>query len=667
MTLLLFCFLCLNEIFSDFILAKATEDSWEVLERNVLLLLDISGSMNEPIEYRDLKVEVKAGQELTRREIATEWAQNICATLAGSDILFSTGFFSEYCCFLDSEKSIQVGDSKVIEQFDHIVFNGKNTNQYNALLAAEEKLEGKEGRKYIVLISDADPDPVSWNSDSEPRAHIVDGAELDYNNLNLKQYVDNIKPLAQEKKDGERKVSNENQRDVTMSPAEEEIRYINNFKNKCLELVNNKNEDYRIILVGLGKNVGLYKGLDEESDKIKCYNNQTDLENLKKVLLDDTGIDTEALKLEKDLFKEGYSFEGKEDYERCIIYMKYTGSKKKTITRGDFKLYCDGKECQIDNENYIGSKAYIYMSNLQGGKYFIDFSIGGIEMQDVDIEVQFIKECRIKMVELILVDGNRKECTGKKIDDCIFYDLEVDSKNKEYKFNRGKVSILVKTDVTKPPTGTKVTCYYKEIEDLEQVCDWDLENETGRNDISNNFEQNQTELGAKSNKIEGQWNGTLKVEAGKSYVCKAVIDTDFQEKCVSNAVCFTVPEEEPIRTSNLDLKIIDGIKGKCISAQEYITVDLSIEELKISWEERILVENGVIKENVEVIQVNERYGLCFQKEGDYILEIFNGKELSEIVQFHIENDNHDRMLVIIGIVCVLIIVTMSIYMKQKKK
>lgn len=651
---ILICILCINGLLSNLIISKAEEESWKIPDTNMLLLFDISGSMNDVIKSQESEKMEK--QEITRGKMATEWAQEICAILAGSDILFSTGFFSEYCCFLDSEKKIQAGDSSVLEPFDHIVFNGAKTNQYNALLAAEERLKEKEGRKYIILLSDGEPDPVSWDSDAKPKVCYAEIPEKDYKNLDLKPYVDYGQSKIQVKNESKPKEE---------VPSNGKIEYTNNFQNKCLELANSEKEDYMIILIGLGSEIELYGDLDKKSDKIKCYNNRTDLEELKAILLENIGIDIGVLDM------EGNSFTIDKNYGRCIIRMRYTEMEKESILKDDYKLYCtlEGKENSeeypIDNKISLATVTYLYLDSPKLGKYDVDFSNGSIE-------VQYIEERRIKKVELSLKDRKGEKCNGREKNGCIFYDLEDTIKNGQFNFEQGKIGILVETGNEEAPLETKVMCYYKEIENLDQGYDWNLEDETGikEDDITTSFdyigkeEQNKGEAQDEEKVIV--WSHDIKVEAGKSYACKVVIDTKYQKNCTSNTICFTAPEI-PMPTPTPI--IFYGKTGVLFTVEDYIKTKpvIDIERLVLVWNEKILFEKGSVKEIVEEIQVDEKASLRFQKAGTYTIEIWEEEVLREIAEFRIaessvidkilkELKGHIWIVIISGFIFIIIVI-----------
>lgn len=652
----LVCILCINSFFFNLITGKAAEENWKIPDTNMLLLFDISGSMNGLIQNQE-SGEMEE-QELTRGKMATEWAEEICAILAGSDILFSTGFFSEYCCFLGSEKKIQAGDNSALQPFDHIKFNGTKTNQYNALLAAEERLKEKEGRKYIILLSDGDPDPVSWDSDAKPKVCYAEIPEGNYDDLDLKTYVNFGHSSTQ--------VENENKpKEETSNDGKEE--YTNNFQNKCLELANNESEDYMIILIGLESDVKLYGDLDKKSDKIKCYNNWSDLKELKKLLLEDIGINIGMLDAEEN------SFIIDKNYGRCIIRMKYTGMEEGSILTEDYKLYYtpqgkdNGEEYPIDNKISLANTTYLYLDSPKLGKYNVDFSKG-------TMEVQYIEERRIKKVELSLRDKNGEKCKGEEKGGCIFYDLEEAIKNGEYNFDQGKIRILVETGNDERPIGTKVVCYWKEVENLDQGYDWNLGDETDRRekDISRQINYISEEGKQEEEKVV-VWSYDIEVEEGKTYICKVAIDTKYQKNCTSNTICFTAPKvPTPIPTPI----IFYGEKGGCFSsAQEYIKVEpmIDIERLTIVWDEKVLFENGSVKENVDEIQVNKEAALCFQKEGVYTIEIREDGILREIAEFRITESSiinkflkECKIRICIAIIAFAIIIWSIIKGKKKK-
>ena len=593
-------------------ISNESETGQEPFVVDLLILFDDSKSMNKEIantENQDTDTLHDENAKVTYGDMATEWAQDICALLVDSNIEVSVAFF-------DDQYKIQVEPTKITSEnlknitthFSDAQFQGAFTNHNVAMKEAEELLKGRDTKhKYIVLISDGD--------------------------LDLYEEQD---------------MTDEEREECEKEENDEELA----FCNKCEELA--QLGEYTVILIGLGNDIDLYKKIDTNLDNIKCWNNKEDLKELKLLLLDAMGIDLVPLNVEDN------SFVIDNDYDTCVIHMKYRDNAElanKEIQKEDFHLYYmedgQGAEADFDKGELIEPKMLptstgncLYLVDPEKGRYIVDFPKGFIQVDCIEKRV-------IEEVKLILADEDGNAYAGTEVNNCIRYSLEKQKSNEN-------LNVVIKID-TEKPTGATAKYYLKEINILNQNEDYDAR-EGGQvyQELSYNYSSN-------------SWEGSLAVESGKEYACIAIVDTKIQGECKSNKIVFTVPERDTVVSELTIEGNVGEIFGKdTYIPSNYQINELTIQLIKENKEEQNLVEKGIIKDTIEPIQIDENFNIKFLQEGEYVIHFRVDNSLVAKGNFKIKTDpipnffelckQKTVVIVIVGII-VIVLLLLFIFLK----
>lgn len=586
---ILLCVYCTLQIFFCIVKAeedtKETKDQEQISKTNVLLLFDKSGSMGKKQDSN----EQISGEELGYGQEAIKWAQDICAIITDSDITFCAEAFDTTCKTIVEPQIISTKDAKInniFESFTYINFKGF-TNQYEAIKKAKERLEKETGSKYIIMLSDGELD-------------LVDS-----------------------------KTETKEERDAKC-----------NFRKECISLANE--EDYTIILIGLGKKLELYSGLDEKSNNIICYNNQKDLDKLKTLLLSDVGFKVESLNIEESVFTID------KDYDICIVRLNYY-KKKFNHSSMDFDLFYhtdekNRKRLEADEIISTPMTTYLYLRNPSRGKYEARFSEG-------TIKVDYIKKERIGKVTLKLLDKDGKEYEHTENNNRIQYDL----KQKYQENDNNSLSKLLNFSVyinVDLPSRAEATIYWKEVDCLQEEYAWDSASADGMKVLKTYIDSDKA------------WKEQLKLAPGKEYECFVVVNNpEVKEKCISNKIYFSIPESSPTPIPTPISYVIQGKVNEVIPYEKYIQLSDLADNKRISiiLDDNILVKDGIIETKLDQIQIDEALGLNFKKNKEYVIHVKDG-DVERIVINFIIRKNYKKYIICLF----LLFVVIFLILKNKK-
>ncbi len=586
---------------------KSETTKQEAVIADMVILLDKSGSMNQnfSVSSNDMGLEDADGMP-SKKDLAIEWAEDICALMVDSDFAVSVAFFDGECNTEGAE--LQAIDRKscknIVESFREQTFRGF-TNQYKAIEEAEKIFsDKKKNKKFIIMISDG---------------------ELDL--------------------DGESTVETDAEKDQKAC-----------FRERCMGLAE---EGYTIILIGLGQNIDLF---DELAcyENIYVYNDKKDLEEIKKILFQNMGITYGSLSV------NDYTFVIEQEYEKCVIRLEHEkGSRKEEseARQGDYHIFytvqgeetdTKGEEKVIEEELALSNAIYLYLEKPELGNYTIEWPYGSVQVDYM--EKRFIKDVKLVLKE---DDEEKYEKKIKNGNICYYMDAK--------RWNGNTVNAAVEIDC-KPPAGAEIKCYLKEIADIDAISEDDLYPEKGGNEISINMS---------SFLYSAQmWTFSIKMEAGKSYSCIAVVDTKLQGEIRSNIVLFCTPSVLIGSESNYY-----GKANQVIKAEDYIeNYDFGAGVSLIYYrkgtgegqDRQVLVESGEKREENEKIQVDNNLGICFLEQGEYIIEVRNSNYYPKVqkICFHIKYEDPVpdiiRGLVFFPVI-VLLVIAIIIFLRVKKR
>lgn len=594
-TILIFLFL-VNGLYSQ---AASTEENGmegELSSRvHVLLLFDKSKSMLNSVSIHNTDQEQEAGT--TYGEMAADWVRDICALVSDNNIEMEISFFDGGIDIKNGEQKLTRDNCQSV--FENLVFNGEYTDQNQAFQESVKQLAGKEGHKYIILLSDGD---------------------LDLDNNPQKE-------------------------------TDEEKQSIEKFREGVLEQA--QSGEYTIILIGLGKKVQLYEGLDQLKT-VKCYNQRSDLEELRILLLNDMGYVVHPLDL------EGSTFYIDKKYDRCVVRAEYFQEKDKINAvylgieeRNKYTLYCNltaGEKKEINGalrqvECFsLPAATYIYLDNPGEGTYGIDGFFASIRVDC--IEKRFINE-----VKVILEDKEKREYEKTEEDGYVNYMLDKSDRRGESFQIIDNIHLRIKIDTDLPPS-IEGYYYLNEIDSPEQWYEGDV-SEKGKEYHLNNFIHE-----------DQAWIEKLDVEPGKNYICTVNLSTVHQGN-ISKSIFFTVPEVGDIIQS----VYLSGTIDRIYSREEYLLPDynVSCEDLILVYNGYNIIEDGKNMESVLPVQVNDKQEISFQRSGKYTIEVKENDVVKQKIYFDISSGGEDRKIKISFVIAgvIILILIFGVLLKHK--